>query len=158
MYQIIDSIGNPTAILIERIFWLVLGGFLFLTIITSLIRGIKVNKNQIKISSSSQLENLAKKAIQQNSDIKWKLLSVIFIFLIIITHTQWCKNRTTASRWSKIKHLCLMYQNYKNEISSCNLSCCRNFLWGFYNCNYTYNLIILLIEYSDLTQNSVFWR
>ena len=67
MEQIINSIGNPTALLVERIFWLGLGAFLGLAIITSLLRGIKEGKKKTPVSPD-QLENLAKKAIQQNSD------------------------------------------------------------------------------------------
>ncbi len=67
MEQVIDSIGNPTTLLIERIYWLGLGSFLGLAIITSLIRGIKKSKDE-KYVSATQLENLAKKAIQQNGD------------------------------------------------------------------------------------------
>tara|TARA_B100001250_G_C19028622_1_gene456389 strand:- start:38 stop:244 length:207 start_codon:yes stop_codon:yes gene_type:complete len=66
MEQVIDAIGNPTALLIERIFWLGLGCFLGLTIITSFIREIKESKN--KKDSHDQLENLSKKAIRHNSD------------------------------------------------------------------------------------------
>ena len=68
MEQVTDAIGNPTAILVERIFWLGLGAFLGLAIITSLIRGLKEGKHKTKRVSPDQLENLAKKAIQQNSD------------------------------------------------------------------------------------------
>ena len=64
----IDSIVNPTTLLIERIFWLGLGCFFSLAIITSLIRGLEKNKNKEKYVSGKQLQNLAKKAIQQNSD------------------------------------------------------------------------------------------
>ena len=41
MEQVTDAIGNPTALLVERIFWLGLGGFVGLAIITSFLRGIK---------------------------------------------------------------------------------------------------------------------
>ena len=68
MEQVTDAIGNPTALLIERIFWLGIGAFLGLAIITSLIRGLNVGKNKTTPVSADQLENLAKKAIQQNSD------------------------------------------------------------------------------------------
>ena len=70
MEQINDAVGNPTALLIERFFWLGLGGFLGLAIITSVIRGLNDRRNKIKPLSSEELENLAKKAIQKNSDIK----------------------------------------------------------------------------------------
>ena len=39
MEQVTDVIGNPTLLLIERIFWLVIGGFFGLALITSIIRG-----------------------------------------------------------------------------------------------------------------------
>tara|TARA_Y100001968_G_scaffold295408_1_gene302768 strand:+ start:225 stop:437 length:213 start_codon:yes stop_codon:yes gene_type:complete len=68
MDQITDAIGNPTALLVERIFWLGLGAFLGLAIITSLIRGIKEKKNKPTPVSPNQLENLAKKAKQLNTD------------------------------------------------------------------------------------------
>tara|TARA_Y100001968_G_C18919700_1_gene509191 strand:+ start:244 stop:378 length:135 start_codon:yes stop_codon:yes gene_type:complete len=38
MEQLTNGVSNPTAILIERIFWLGLGGFLGLAIVSSLIR------------------------------------------------------------------------------------------------------------------------
>ena len=65
MEQLSDAIGNPTALLIERIFWLALGGFLGLAIITSLIRGLNEKRNKIKPVSEKKLKDLAKKAIQQ---------------------------------------------------------------------------------------------
>ena len=68
MEQVTDPIGNPTTLLIERIFWLGIGGFLGLTLITSLIRGSKRKKTIETNVSAMQLENLAKKAIQKNSD------------------------------------------------------------------------------------------
>ena len=68
MEQITDQIGNPTTILIERIFWLGIGGFLGLAFLTSLIRGFNQNRTRETNVSASQLENLAKKAIQKNSD------------------------------------------------------------------------------------------
>ena len=68
MEQITDAVGNPTALLVERIFWLGLGGFLGLAIITSLIRGFKESKKKSTLVSPDQLEDLAKKAIKQNSD------------------------------------------------------------------------------------------
>ncbi len=66
MEQITDAVGNPTAILVERIFWLGLGAFFGLAIITSFLRGLKERKNKSTLVSPSQLQNLAKKAIQQN--------------------------------------------------------------------------------------------
>ena len=68
MDHVTSAVGNPTALLVERIFWLGLGAFLGLAIITSLIRGLKEGKNKTTPVSADQLENLAKKAIQQNSD------------------------------------------------------------------------------------------
>ena len=68
MEQVTDAIGNPTALLLERIFWLGLGAFLGRAIITSFLRGLKETKNNPTPISTDQLANLAKKAIQQNSD------------------------------------------------------------------------------------------
>ena len=79
MEQVTDAIGNPTALLVERIFWLGLGAFLVLAIITSFLRGLKDGKNKTTQVSSDQLEKLAKKAIQQNSDSDWYWLSAVFI-------------------------------------------------------------------------------
>ncbi len=67
MEQVSDLVGNPMSLLIERIFWLSLGGFLGLAIITSIIREFKEGKNKKWNSSSMELKNLAKKAIEQNS-------------------------------------------------------------------------------------------
>ena len=68
MEQVTDAIGNPAALLVERFFWLGLGGFLGIAIITSFLRELKERKNKTTPVSTNQLENLAKKAIQQNSD------------------------------------------------------------------------------------------
>jgi len=68
MEQVTDVIGNPTALLIERIFWLGLGGFLGLAITTSLIKGLNESKNKTKPVSPEELESLAKKAVQQKTD------------------------------------------------------------------------------------------
>tara|TARA_Y100001968_G_C19014516_1_gene552170 strand:+ start:205 stop:417 length:213 start_codon:yes stop_codon:yes gene_type:complete len=68
MEQIANPIGNSTAILIERIFWLGIGGFFGLAFITSLIRGLKQNKTTQSNVSVQHLEDLAKRAIQKNSD------------------------------------------------------------------------------------------
>ena len=68
MEQITDAIGNPTALLLERIFWLGLGAFFGLAIITSFLKGLKVRKKKSTPVTINQLENLAKKAIQRNSD------------------------------------------------------------------------------------------
>ena len=68
MEQVTETIGNPTALLVERFFWLGLGSFLGLAIITSFIRGLREGKNKATPVSPNQLENRAKKAIEQNSD------------------------------------------------------------------------------------------
>ncbi len=68
MEQVTDAIGNPTAILIERIFWLCLGSFFGLAIITSFLKGLKERKNKKTPVSPDQLDKLAKKAIQRNCD------------------------------------------------------------------------------------------
>tara|TARA_Y100001968_G_C19207308_1_gene642967 strand:+ start:242 stop:454 length:213 start_codon:yes stop_codon:yes gene_type:complete len=66
MEQVSNVIGNPTALLIERIFWMGLGGFLGLALITSFLRGLNERKNKINPVSPEELKSLAKKAIQQN--------------------------------------------------------------------------------------------
>ena len=66
MEQVTDVVGNPTALLIERFFWLGLGFFLVLAIITSLLRGLTDKRNKIKPVSTKELENLAKKATARN--------------------------------------------------------------------------------------------
>ncbi len=68
MEQVTGAIVNPAALLLERIFWLGLGAFLGLAIITSLLRGLKEGKSKTTPVAPDQLENLAKKAIEQNSD------------------------------------------------------------------------------------------
>ena len=68
MEQVTDVIGNPTALLIERFFWLGIGGFLGLAIVTSLFNGFNERKKETKPSSTIELENLAKKAIQKNEE------------------------------------------------------------------------------------------
>ncbi len=65
MEQITNAVGNPTALLIERLFWLALGAFLGLAVITSFIRELKEDKNKTT-ASTDQLANLAKKATQRN--------------------------------------------------------------------------------------------
>tara|TARA_B100000965_G_scaffold316973_1_gene277457 strand:+ start:497 stop:706 length:210 start_codon:yes stop_codon:yes gene_type:complete len=67
MEQVTDTIGNPMTLLIERIFWLGLGGFFSLALITSFFRGSK-KSNQLKQFPGRELEKLAKKAVQQNDD------------------------------------------------------------------------------------------
>ena len=68
MEQVTNAIGNPTALLLERIFWLGLGAFLGLAIITSLLRGLTERKNKTTPVSPDQLENHAKKVIPKNSN------------------------------------------------------------------------------------------
>ncbi len=68
MEQVTDAIGNPTALIVERVFWLGLGAFLGLAIVTSILRGLKEGKNNTTPVSRKKLENLSKKAIQQKSD------------------------------------------------------------------------------------------
>ena len=68
MEKLTDVIGNPTTLLIERIFWLGLGAFFGLAMITSFIRALKERKNKFTPITPDQLENLAKKAIKQNND------------------------------------------------------------------------------------------
>ena len=41
-----DAVGNPTALLIERFFWLGLGGFFGFALISSFIRGLKQEKKK----------------------------------------------------------------------------------------------------------------
>ena len=67
MQQVTEVIGNPITIVLEKLFWLGLGGFFVLAILTSFLRGLKENKTNTV--SPAQLENLAKKAIQQNGDV-----------------------------------------------------------------------------------------
>ena len=66
MEQVTEALGNPTALLIERIFWIGLGGFLGLAIITSVLRGINESKHNINPQQKKELENLAEKATQKN--------------------------------------------------------------------------------------------
>ena len=68
MEQLNELVGNPTALLLERFFWLGLGGFLGLAIINSLIRGLNEGKRNTKSVSPDELKNLAKKAIKKNSN------------------------------------------------------------------------------------------
>ena len=51
MENVTNAIGNPTALLIERIFWLGLGLFLGLGIITSVIRGLTAGKKKKESTS-----------------------------------------------------------------------------------------------------------
>ncbi len=63
-----DLVGNPLTILIERFFWLSLGGFFGLGFITSIIRTIKERNENEKIVTPKDLEKLANKAIKENKD------------------------------------------------------------------------------------------
>ncbi len=67
MEQLTESIGNPTALLIERIFWLCIGGFLGLAIISSIIRGLNEDKNKKKPVPPKELKKFAKTGLQQNN-------------------------------------------------------------------------------------------
>tara|TARA_B100000700_G_C14425023_1_gene569889 strand:+ start:202 stop:417 length:216 start_codon:yes stop_codon:yes gene_type:complete len=69
MEQVTDAIGNPITLLLERMFWLGLGGFLGLALITSLLR-TQSNKSNKKTKpfSTKELENLAKKVTQERID------------------------------------------------------------------------------------------
>ena len=69
MEQVNNLVGNPTTLLIERIFWLGLGGFLGLAIITSAVRQGNERKNKTKHLSADELKNQVKKAIQQKVDL-----------------------------------------------------------------------------------------
>ena len=69
MEQVTDAVANQTALLVERIFWLGLGAFFGLAIVTSFLRGLKERTKKTTTVSTRQLENLAKKAIQKNSNI-----------------------------------------------------------------------------------------
>ena len=70
MEQEIYSIGNPTTLLLERIFWLGIGGFFGVALFTSLLRQVIERKNKTTFVKPNQLENLAKKAVQRNLDSK----------------------------------------------------------------------------------------
>ncbi len=66
-----DLLGNPLTLLIERIFWLILGGFFGLALITSIIRTLKERDNKEKVVTPKDLETLANKAIiDKNDDMK----------------------------------------------------------------------------------------
>ncbi len=65
MELVSDSVGNTTALLIERIFWLGIGVFLGLAILTSLLRGLKEGKSKTKAVKQKELEELARKATQK---------------------------------------------------------------------------------------------
>ena len=65
MEQLTNGISNPTSILIERLFWLGLGGFLGLAIISSIIRRFSEKRKTI---SPIELKNLAKKGTQRKKN------------------------------------------------------------------------------------------
>ena len=67
MDQISNFSWNSASILVERIFWFGLGGFLALTLLTSFLREFIKNNKKSQILPD-QLENLANRAIQRNSD------------------------------------------------------------------------------------------
>ena len=85
MEHVTHAIGNPTSLLIERIFWFGLGVFLVLALITSLLRGgsNESSNNKIKTVSPKDVDNLAKKAFQKNSDCKW-----FYLFRYVYSHNQ----------------------------------------------------------------------
>ena len=66
MVQIADLVGNPAALLIERIFWLGLGAFFCLAILNSILRNLRETKVQKKILPSQELIKLAEIAKKQN--------------------------------------------------------------------------------------------
>ena len=66
MEAVTDSVGNPLTLLIERFFWLGLGGFFGLAVITSVIRTIKEKQNKETVVTPKNLEELANKAIKDN--------------------------------------------------------------------------------------------
>ena len=94
MEQVTDAVANQTALLVERVFWLGLGAFFGLAIVTSLLRGLKERTKKTTTVSPRQLENLAKKAIQKNSNINWYGLSEILITTNKITYVDLGENRT----------------------------------------------------------------
>ena len=65
MEQVTDVIGNPTSLLIERIFWLVIGGFFGLALITSITRGLVEEQQD---NSQKKLDSFAEEAIKKNTD------------------------------------------------------------------------------------------
>ena len=67
MEQLTEGVSYPTAILIERFFWLGLGVFLGLALISSLIRELLEKEKTI---SPKHLKSLAKKAPHKNMDNK----------------------------------------------------------------------------------------
>ncbi len=62
MELVSDSVGNTTALLIERIFWLGIGVFLGLAILTSLLRGLKEGKSKTKAIKQKRTVRACKKS------------------------------------------------------------------------------------------------
>ena len=63
-----DLVGYPITLLIERVFWLSLGLFFALTLISSLLRALKEKNNKEIVITPKDLEKLANKAIKENKD------------------------------------------------------------------------------------------
>ena len=68
MEPVSDLVGYPLTLLIERIFWLGLGGFFGLALITSVIRTIKEKNNKGNMVSAKDLEMLANNAVKENKE------------------------------------------------------------------------------------------
>ena len=54
--------------LIERIYWLFIGCFLGLALLASFIRALKQSKFKESFIPTNQLEDIAKRAIEQNNE------------------------------------------------------------------------------------------
>ncbi len=63
-----DLVGNPLTLLIERIFWLSLGGFLGLALTTSIVKTMKESNYKEKVVTPKDLEKLANKAIKEKKE------------------------------------------------------------------------------------------
>ena len=100
----------------------------------------KTNYALILNISPDHLENLAKKAIQQNSDSNWYWLSDIFIATNKFTYGRWGENRTISYHWLDDEHICLIHIHKNNEISSLHIHGCCNLLRSFNNCYDSYYL------------------
>tara|TARA_Y100001968_G_scaffold283228_1_gene281714 strand:+ start:196 stop:408 length:213 start_codon:yes stop_codon:yes gene_type:complete len=68
MEQLNEAVGNPITLIIERFFWLGLGVFLGIAILSSVIRAINEKSITTKPVTPHDLERLAKKAIKKNND------------------------------------------------------------------------------------------
>ena len=66
MEPVTDLVGNPITLLIERFFWLGLGAFFVLALITSFFKAIKESNKKKKVITPKDLEKLANKAIQES--------------------------------------------------------------------------------------------